>query len=711
MAALATLASGAAKQSMNKPAILDIAFASIETLKGVGAKSAERLAKAAGGARLVDLWFDPPIRAIDRSFDPPLDAAPDGAVISPTIRIIEHAPSPRPRAPYRIMTENDTGALTVLYFHMRAPQAERLLPVGAERRLSGKVERRGSELIMVHPERIWKPQDAPEDDVLEPVYALVDGLSAYQRRKAGELALARLPDPAEWLDEAIVNAQGWPSWHEAVTALHAPKIAKDLEPASPARRRLAYDELLANQLALKLLRQARRRAGRPAMGDGRFVTKIREALPFALTGAQQRAWAEIERDLAQSQRMTRLLMGDVGAGKTVVAALTVARMAEAGRQSAMMAPTEVLARQHARVMAQFLQPAGLRVAALTGRDTGADRRAIEAALQEGRWDLVVGTHALFSETTAFRDLGLAVVDEQHRFGVAQRLALTDKGAAVDLLAMTATPIPRTLALAAYGDLDVSRLAEKPPGRTPVDTRALPDARLDEIIEGVGRAITKGGRAYWVCPFVEETADGDDRAAQARAGILQAALGDRARIGLIHGRLAAAEKEAVVGHFQDGDIDLLVATSVIEVGVDAPDATVMVIEGAERFGLAQLHQLRGRVGRSDKQSVCILCYAPPLSKTAKARLKVLRQTDDGFLIAEEDLKLRGGGDPLGLKQTGFAKFRLADPIAHADLLAMADDDAERIVRLDPQLDGPRGDLLRTLLTLFERRAAARYLRSG
>ncbi|TAN50237.1 MAG: ATP-dependent DNA helicase RecG, partial [Rhodospirillales bacterium] len=502
---------------------------------------------------------------------------------------------------------------------------------------------------------------------------------------------------------------GWTGWEEALRATHAPECEADLSPLTPNRARLAYDELLANQLALALVRRSMKKlAGRAIAGDASLRRKVKAALPFELTAAQVRSVSEILADMAEPSRMLRLLQGDVGSGKTVVALFAMLNAVEAGAQAALMAPTEILARQHMATLAPLAEAAGVPIALLTGRDKGKARQAILDQLASGQIPLVVGTHALIEEDVAFKDLALAVIDEQHRFGVHQRLGLSGKSRAADVLVMTATPIPRTLTLTAYGDMDISRLDEKPPGRKPVDTRAMPLGRAEEVMSAIQRALAQGAKVYWVCPLVEESEKIDLKAAEERFTALDAHFPGHA--GLVHGRLKAAEKDRVMQAFAEGPLSILVATTVIEVGVNVPEATVMVIEHAERFGLAQLHQLRGRVGRSERPSVCLLLYGA-LTETAKARLKIMRETEDGFRIAEEDLRLRGAGELLGTRQSGLPEFRLADLAQHGDLLAVARDDAKLILERDPELESERGQALRTLLYLFARDAQVATLRSG
>jgi ATP-dependent DNA helicase RecG len=563
---------------------------------------------------------------------------------------------------------------------------------------------------MVHPDRVVDEKGFADLPLVEPVYPLTEGLALGNVRRAMDGALTRLPALPEWQDEAWVARERFPSFAEALRALHRPVQPQDAVPESLAWTRLAYDELLAGQLALALLRaHMRRQAGRGSASEGALRARVLKALPYTLTPSQQRAIDDIVNDLALPQRMLRLLQGDVGAGKTVVALVAAATVIEAGRQAAFMAPTEILARQHLATIAPLAEAANIRVAILTGRERGSARQEILDRLTLGDIDLLVGTHALFSEDVAFRNLALAIVDEQHRFGVHQRLALAQKGEAVDMLVLTATPIPRTLVLTFFGDMDISELREKPAGRQPIDTRAIPLARLAEVEDAVGRAIAAGSRAYWVCPLVEESEKSDLAAAEARFAELRARFG--AKADLVHGRMKGAEKDAAMARFASGETQLLVATTVIEVGVDVPEATVMVIEHAERFGLSQIHQLRGRVGRGSGRSTCLLLYKGPLGETAKARLAILRDTEDGFRIAEEDLRLRGEGDLLGTRQSGVPGFRVARLEVHGKYLGPARDDAALILSRDPKLEDERGQALRHLLYLFGKDEAIKLIRAG
>jgi ATP-dependent DNA helicase RecG len=545
---------------------------------------------------------------------------------------------------------------------------------------------------------------------IDPVYPLTEGLALGSLRRAIAQALQKLPALPEWISPEVMRRCHFPPLAAALNRVHVPLELTDILPDGPFWSRLAFDELLAGQLALALVRaQLRRPAGDRNAGDGHLRNRIIDALPYALTVSQQQAAAAITDDLRQPVRMLRLLQGDVGSGKTVVALLAAAAVTEVGRQAALMAPTEILARQHIKTITPLAERAGLRIAILTGREKGKERREILARLQAGEIDFLVGTHALIQDDVMFSALALAVVDEQHRFGVRERLALTAKGDAVDVLVLSATPIPRTLVLTYFGDMDVSELREKPAGRQPIDTRAVPMSRLNEVIDGVGRALNAGKLAYWICPLVEESETVRLTDAEQRFDSLKARFGDK--VGLIHGKMRGTEKDRVMAQFAAAEIGLLVATTVVEVGVDVPAATIMVIENAERFGLAQLHQLRGRIGRGSEASTCLLLYKEPLGEMSAARLKVIRETTDGFRIAEEDLKLRGEGDVLGTRQSGLPGYRIARSDVHAQLITQARDEALRILKDNPRLAGERGEALRCLLYLYERDEALPLIGAG
>jgi ATP-dependent DNA helicase RecG len=699
-----------------RPSLLDPLFASLTALSGVGPKL-EKLYRrlfdrADQPSRVIDLLFHLPTGTIDRRSRPKLRDVVPGSVATVAVTVDRHRPSPpnRSRAPYQIYASDETGDLILTYFHAKRDYLEKLFPVGKLRYVSGVTALYDGMLQMVHPDRVVSEAELDKLPMVEPVYPLTEGLSLNQVRRAAEGALAKIPKLPEWQDAAWLQRAGFPPFAEALTTLHHPADPGDIQPEHPAWSRLAYDELLAGQLALALVRAHQKTLpGRGSSGEGLLRAKVIAALPYSLTPSQGRAVDDIVTDLARPQRMVRLLQGDVGSGKTVVALLAAATVAEAGRQAALMAPTEILARQHLATIAPLAERAGIRVAILTGRERGKERNDTLERLAIGEIDVLVGTHALFQDEVAFRDLALAIIDEQHRFGVHQRLALARKGQAVDMLVLTATPIPRTLVLTYFGDMEISELREKPAGRQPIDTRTVALDRLNEVVDAVGRALDEGKRVYWVCPLVAESEMSDLAAAEERFADLRKHFG--AKVDLVHGQMKGADKDRAMERFSKGETQLLVATTVIEVGVDVPAATVMVIEHAERFGLAQLHQLRGRIGRGSERSTCLLLYKAPLGETAKARLTIMRDTEDGFRIAEEDLRLRGEGDLLGTKQSGMPGFRVARLEFHGKLLAPARDDASLILSRDPDLASPRGEALRHLLYLFERDEAIRLLRAG
>lgn len=699
-----------------RPPVLDPLFAPVSTLPGIGPKIAKLVSGLVGAqpdrdATVADLLFHIPHSLIDRRHRPGIAYSENGDIVTLDVIIGRHQAPPRhSKAPYKISAHDDTGQISFVFFHPRRDWLEKTFPEGERRIVSGKVEWFNDRPQMVHPDYSLKPEEAAEMPPIEPVYPLTGGLAAKTLQKAVRAAVERLPNLPEWLDDAYLRQNSWPDFTEALTTLHAPKEQQDIDPASPYIQRLAYDELLASQLALAMVRAHMRTLGGVARHPkGDLQKAVINALPFQLTGSQAKAIEEINEDLEKPVRMLRLLQGDVGAGKTVVALAALAQVIETGAQGGLMAPTEILARQHYASMAPLCEKAGIRLALMTGKDSQKERRIRQEQLDAGDIDLVVGTHALFQGSVTFKNLGMVVVDEQHRFGVHQRLALSAKGQGVDVLVMTATPIPRTLVLTGFGDMDVSRLTDKPAGRKPITTVSVSLDRLDEIISRVGAATADGQKIYWVCPLVEESEKIDLAAVEDRHRVLEHAL--RQKVSLVHGRMNADEKDAAMADFKSGATRVLVATTVIEVGVDVPDATIIVIEHAERFGLAQLHQLRGRVGRGDKPSSCVLLYKGPLGETAGARLNIMRQTNDGFLIAEEDLKLRGGGEILGTRQSGTPGFRIARADEHADLMEVARDDARLILEKDPDLETPRGEALRCLLYLFGRDAAIRLLRAG
>jgi ATP-dependent DNA helicase RecG len=696
-----------------RPTRLDTLFADATTLPGIGPKLGKLLAEFTGD-KVIDLLFHLPANLIDRQYRPSLAEVEDGRIATFDVEVMKHDAPPnmgkRRNLPYRILCGNETGYVSLVFFRARGDWLTKAMPVGARRMVSGRVERFREQLQIVHPDHMLPQAEFEKLPIVEPVYPLTAGLSAKVLMKAIQAALPQLPALPEWQEAEWLKQQGWDDWHSAVQTVHRPENMAALEPQNPARVRLAYDELLAHQLVLALVRRDRKKQqGRAYPAADEMQARLLALLPFPLTRSQEAAIADIRADMAAPMRMLRLLQGDVGSGKTVVAMMGMLQAVANGAQAALMAPTEILARQHADTLGPWLDELGIKWQLMTARNKGKLRAENLEALSAGDVQIAIGTHALFQDDVAFQNLGLAVVDEQHRFGVQQRIALSTKGHGVDVLVMTATPIPRTLTLTAYGDMDVSRMPDKPPGRQPVDTRVISMDRYGEVAQSLGNAIKDGARVYWVCPLVSESELIDLAAAEDRAKALHAIYGDT--VGIVHGQMKAAEKDAVMARFAAGEISILVATTVIEVGVNVPEATVMVIEHAERFGLAQLHQLRGRVGRGRDKSSCVLLYRGPLGAPSKARLTIMRETEDGFKIAEEDLRLRGAGEVLGTRQSGLPAFRLADLEAHADLLPAVHDDVKLLLERDPLLKSPRGEALRELLYLFRRDEAMRFLQSG
>lgn len=701
-----------------RPSLLNPLFAPVTSLSGVGPKQdklLQYLLSRSETPRLVDLLLHLPSQVIDRRARPKIRDAAVGTMVTLEVTVDRHRPPPprNARAPYLVYASDDTGDVVLTFFRAKPGYVEKLLPVGEKRYVSGMLQMYDGTPQIVHPDRVLDEEAISKLSGIDPVYPLTEGLALGSLRRAIAQALQKLPALPEWISPEVLRRCHFPPIADALNRVHQPVELTDILPDQPFWSRLAFDELLAGQLALALIRaQLRRPAGVRNAGDGHLRNKIIDALPYALTPSQRSAAAAIAEDLKQPVRMLRLLQGDVGSGKTVVALLAAAAVGEVGKQAALMAPTEILARQHIKTITPLAERAGMRVAILTGREKGKERREIIARLAAGEIDLLVGTHALIQDDVTFHDLALAVVDEQHRFGVRERLALTSKGEAVDVLVLSATPIPRTLVLTYFGDMDISELREKPAGRQPIDTRAVAMSRLGEVMDGVGRALETGKLVYWICPLVEESeAEGTEHLTNAtkRFESLQKRFGER--VGLVHGQMKGTEKDRVMGQFAAHEIGLLVATTVVEVGVDVPAATIMVIENAERFGLAQLHQLRGRIGRGSEASTCILLYGEPLGEMSKARLKVIRETTDGFRIAEEDLKLRGEGDVLGVRQSGLPGYRIARPEVHGQLIAQARDEALRILKDDPKLKGERGEALRCLLYLYERDEAIPLIGAG
>ncbi|MCP8893356.1 ATP-dependent DNA helicase RecG [Shinella daejeonensis] len=700
-----------------RPALLDPLFAPLASLPGIGPKVGELFARlldaeSIDDCRVVDLLFHFPHSIVDRRNQPGIAHAPQGTIVTITGRVDRHQPPPSGKSsvPYRVFLHDDTGELALTFFRVKGNWLEKALPLDETVVVSGKVDWFNGRASMVHPDHMVRLDEQENLPLVEPVHPLTAGLSPKVLRKAVETAVARLPDLPEWIEESLRRQQGFSSAAAAFQRLHDPRDETDLDPQAPARRRLAYDEFLAGQISLALVRQKLRKvAGRPVRATGLLTAPVVDALPFSLTNSQEAAIADVLADMGKDLRMLRLLQGDVGAGKTAVALMAMLAAVESGGQAVLMAPTEILARQHFATISRMAGPSGVAIDVLTGRTKGRERDAILERIASGETQIVIGTHALFQDNVSYHDLVLAVVDEQHRFGVHQRLRLTAKGISPHMLVMTATPIPRTLVLAAFGDMDVSRLTEKPAGRKPIQTVVMPQERTGEIVDRLRSALGAGKKAYWICPLVEESEESDLMSVEERHATLAGVFGPAA--GLVHGRMSGPEKDAAMLAFKNGETRLLVATTVVEVGVDIPDATIMVIEHAERFGLAQLHQLRGRVGRGDEASSCILLYKGPLSENGRARLSIMRETEDGFRIAEEDLKLRGEGELLGTRQSGTPGFRVASLEAHGDLLEIARKDAAYTLERDPDLTGERGEAIRTLLYLYRRDEAIRFLRAG
>ena len=693
----------------NRPEALFPLFAELETLPGVGPKAAQAF-KGLGVARPKDLLYLLPHSGVDRALRASVRDVIPPATLTVEVEVGQHVPPRTKGRPYRVHVRDQKLEFQLVFFHARADYLQKLLPTGQRRLVSGKVEFFDGLAQMVHPDHVLRLEEAAEIPAYEPVYPLVAGLTQRVVAKAAAGALTRLPLLSDWIDPGLKAREKWPDWSAALQAVHAPDGAAGLAVTHPARVRLAYDELFAHQLMLSIARSTLRRGkGVVTEGDGVLRAKVLKSLPYAMTGAQVRAVAEIAADMGAPLRMNRLLQGDVGSGKTLVAFQALLIAVEGGGQGVMMAPTEILARQHFEGLAPLARAAGVRLELLTGRDRGADRAMKLEDLAMGRIPILVGTHAYFQKDVEFQDLRIAVVDEQHRFGVAQRMELGAKGAAVDVLVMTATPIPRSLALATHGDMDVSVLDEKPAGRKPIRTAMVSSDRLDEVVDHLRKAVAEGRQAYWVCPLVEESEVVDYASAEERFKALRATLGDR--VGLVHGQMPPADKDAAMARFVAGETSVLVATTVIEVGVNVPNATIMVIEQAETFGLAQLHQLRGRVGRGEGASTCLLLYQAPLNETGVRRLTTIRDTEDGFRIAEEDLAMRGAGDLIGTAQSGLPRFRVADLERQASLMALAQSDARKLLHDDPGLTGPRGQAARVLLWLMDQDRALRLISVG
>jgi len=701
---------------MPRPTALDPLFRSLRSFRGVGPQLGALLNRYFGGegqdAIALDLLMHMPVGTVDRRRMDGIAFTFVGHQATLKVHVDRHEPAPRnmPTRPHRVYAHDETGEIQLVFFRATGGWVEKLLPVGEERYVAGTIGFFQGMKQITHPDYVLEVEKFASMPLVEPVYPLTQGLSSKALIKLVREVLGTLPDLPDWISEDRQEQFRWPSFHAAMTKVHAPEEPADSELWSPARMRLAYDEYLAGQLALLIVRSTLVSArGISRVFTGEITRRVETSLPFALTAGQRMAVEDIRADLAAPTRMSRLLQGDVGAGKTVVALMAMAAVAESGAQSALMSPTELLAAQHFRTLQPLAEAAGLRVELLTGKQTAAERRSILAGIADGTTNIVVGTHALFQSQVEFQNLGLTVVDEQHRFGVEQRLALSDKGQHADLLVMTATPIPRTLVLTHFGDMAVSILREKPRGRQPIDTAVLSITEYDRVIQRLQTRIAEGAQAFWVTPLVEESEELDVVSAEDRFKALSQVFGEQ--VALVHGRMSASAKQEVMDRFQRNETKILVATTVIEVGVDVPNATIMIIEHAERFGLAQLHQLRGRVGRGSQRSACLLLYKEPLTETAKARLETIKSTEDGFEIAERDLDLRGQGDLLGTRQSGMPGYHLAVPDVHRHLLEYAHDDAKRALKGNPGLTGERGEALRTLLYLFRKDLALPLIRAG
>lgn len=693
-----------------RPEVLFPLFAALTSLEGVGPKTAQNMG-GLGVEKPRDLLFLLPFSGIDRTLKETVQGADLPATLTVEVEVGQHRPPRNKGGAYRIDVIDSQIAFQLVFFHARGDYLSKLLPAGQRRVVSGKVELFDGLAQMVHPDHAVRVEDAEQIPSFEPVYPLTAGVTQKPLSKSMASALERVPQLDEWIDSTQKDLKKWPDWQAAIKMVHAPKSIGDLAQTVPARERLAYDEFMAHQLTLGLARANRRRApGVESHGSGALREQVLSGLPYKPTGAQLRAIDEITADLASPQRMNRLLQGDVGSGKTLVAFMALLAVVEAGGQGVMMAPTEILARQHLEGLQPLAQSAGVVLELLTGRDKGREREAKLSALKEKKIQILVGTHAVFQKDVEFSDLRLAIVDEQHRFGVRQRLELGRKGENADVLVMTATPIPRSLALAQYGDMDVSVLDEKPAGRQPIKTALISDERVNEVVSHLRGAINEGRQAYWVCPLVGESEVSDLIAAEERFKTLRALLGEDV-VRLVHGQMPPSEKDAAMADFVAGRVQVLVATTVIEVGVNVPNATIMVIERAESFGLAQLHQLRGRVGRGSAASTCLLMYKAPLSENGQKRLTVLRETEDGFQISETDLQMRGAGDLIGTAQSGLPRFRVAELESQTALMDVAQSDARKLLHDDPKLTSPRGKAARVLLWLMEQDQAIRLISVG
>lgn len=693
-----------------RPNILYPLFAPIDTLSGIGQRYFRLISNLCGN-KIIDMLWHIPSGYIDRRCNLHLNQAQNGHLWTGSVSVVEHIAPKSRKQPYRIIVADSTEQLTLVFFKTFGDHLTKLMPVGAQKIISGKIEIFNQNLQMTHPDYIVDPNKAENIPLIETVYPLTAGITNKMMYKLMAQVMDRIPDLPEWLENNMIQQHQFPNFKTAVWNIHHPQSIQDLAPISPCRQRLAYDELLANQLSLAIVRnRMKKMSGKSLHGSGMLREKLKSVLPFELTSAQESVISEILHDMQSPYKMSRLLQGDVGSGKTIVALMTMLNAVECSTQSAIMAPTEILAQQHYETLLPYCEKIGIHISLLTGSIKGKKRQNILEDLKDGHIDILIGTHALFTESVEFKNLAYVIIDEQHRFGVKQRLNLSEKGKNCDVLVMTATPIPRTLVLTQFGDMDYSKINQLPVGRQPVSTKVMPLTKIHDVVNALRRKLSNTTQAYWVCPLVEESEKIDLSAAAERYESLKTLFGEQ-NVGLIHGKMKEAEKTLVMDAFKAGKIKLLVSTTVIEVGVNVPAATVMIIEHAERFGLAQLHQLRGRIKRGSEASNCILLYGFPLSEIARSRLNIMKQTEDGFQIAEEDLKLRGGGEILGIRQSGFSNFRLADIEYHQDLLIKAHKDAVTILAQDPSLSSPRGQALRTLLYLFEQDSAIKTYNAG
>ena len=693
-----------------RPSELFHLFGDLNNLPGIGPKTVINL-KNLSIEKPRDFLFNLPFSVLDRLPVSSIRGVSASKIVTVEVLVKAHKIGRSRASAYRVTVQDTEVSFQLVFFNARKEYLENLFPVGERRIISGKLEFYDNIPQIVHPHHVKKINEEKAIVRFEPVYPLTSGVS--QKLMFGTIngLLEKLPKLGEWIDHELLKIKGWPSWQDALKSAHCPVSADGASNTNPARLRLAFDELFSHQLSLSIARnKIKRSKGRANISTGIFQTKVINNLPFKFTEDQKLSIRDILHDLKKPERMNRLLQGDVGSGKTIVAFIGLIAAVEAGGQGAIMAPTEILARQHFETLLPLAEKAGISLSLLTGRDKGNSRRSKLAALKDGETNIIIGTHALFQADVAFQDLRFAVVDEQHRFGVNQRLELGKKGSVVDLLIMTATPIPRSLALAQYGDMDISIIKQKPPGRKPINTALISDVRIDEVVDKLKKSIANGAQAYWVCPLIEESEVLHYTAAERRFEQLRAKLGEGV-VELVHGKMSSETKDKIMDRFVSGNTKLLVATTVIEVGVNVPSANIMVVENAEKFGLAQLHQLRGRVGRGSNQSTCLLLYKEPLNISSRKRLSILRETEDGFKISEVDLNLRGSGDAIGTAQSGLPRFRMANIDIIEMLMETAHQQARYLLAKDPNLETPQGKAARNLLWLMDQDKSIQLITVG